>query len=162
MKIPVLQKPEKSSSVGHGIPENPACVPNHPIRLPRTHTRAFRSSKDFAAYYGIPEILPPARTISTLHQSAESPLIDFQTLSSNYLSMLSRNPSDNTNMTDPVAPISASVSLEELCAPVIPDNDVDSDIVESLLATMHGTESSLDFSITVSSLHGSSPSRRPA
>ena len=33
-------------------------VKNHPIRRPRTHTKVFQTSKDLAAYYGIPEILP--------------------------------------------------------------------------------------------------------
>jgi hypothetical protein len=122
-------------------------VLNHPIRRPRTHTKVFQSSKDLAAHYGIPEILPPAPRTSNLHQSVKSPLIDFQTLSSNYLSMLSRNPSDHTNMTDPVAPLPTSISPEELCAPVIPDKDVD---VAKSLPAMLGTESSHDFSITVS------------
>ena len=124
-------------------------VINHPIRRPRTHTKVFQSSKDLAAHYGIPEVLPPApRTLTTHHQQpAKSPIIDFHTLSSNYLSMLSRNPSDNTNMTDPVAPLPTSVSPEELTAPVIPDKDVD--LAKSLPA-MLGTESSLDYSISVS------------
>lgn len=98
-------------------------VLNHPIRRPRTH-KVFQSSKDLAAHYGIPEILPPApRTLT--HHSTKSPIIDFQTLSSNYLSMLSRNPSDNTNMTEPVSPLPTAVSPEELSAPVVPDRDVD-------------------------------------
>ena len=122
-------------------------VLNHPIRRPRTHTQVFQSSRDLAAHYGIPEILPPAPRTSSLHQPVKSPLIDFQTLSSNYLSMLSRNPSDNTNMTtEPVAPLPTSVSPEELCAPVIPDKDVD---VAKTLSAMLGTDS-LDFSSTVS------------
>ena len=125
-------------------------VLNHPIRRPRTLTKVYQSSKDLAAHYGIPEILPPAPRTSTLHQSAKSPLIDFQTLSSNYLSMLSRNPSDNTTMSDPVAPLPTSISPEELCAPVIPDKDVD---VAKSLPAMLGTEFSLDFSITVSDLY---------
>ena len=54
-------------------------VKNHPIRRPRTHTKVFQTSKDLAAYYGVPEILPP--TPRTTH------LTDFHTLSSNYLSM---------------------------------------------------------------------------
>lgn len=99
-------------------------VINHPIRRPRTHTKVFQSSKDLAAHYGIPEILPPTPR-TTHHQPAKSPIIDFHTLSSNYLSMLSRNPSDNTNMTDSVAPLPTSISPEELTAPVIPDKDVD-------------------------------------
>ena len=125
-------------------------VLNHPIRRPRTHTKVFQSSKDLAAHYGIPEILPPAPRTSSLHQSVKSPLIDFQTLSSNYLSMLSRNPSDNTNMpTEPVAPLPTSVSPEELCAPVIPDKDVD---VAKTLSAMLGTDLP-KFSTTVSHLY---------
>ena len=77
---------------------------------------------------------------------SKSPPIGFQTLILNYLSMLSRDPSDNTNLnvTDPVAPLPTSVSLKELSALINPDKDVD--------VTMLGTKSSLDFSITVSSL----------
>jgi hypothetical protein len=120
-------------------------VLNHPIRRPRTHTKVFQSSKDLAAHYGIPEILPPApRTLT--HYSTKSPVIDFHTLSSNYLSMLSRNPSENTNMTEPVVPLPTAVSPEELSAPVIPDKDVD--LAKSLPA-MLGTETSLDYSVTV-------------
>jgi hypothetical protein len=121
-------------------------VLNHPIRRPRTH-KVFQSSKDLAAHYGIPEILPPAPRTLTRRQPAKSPILDFHTLSSNYLSMLSRNPSDNTTMTDPVAPLPTSVSPEELSAPVIPDRDVD---LAKSLPTMLGTESSLDFSMSVS------------
>jgi hypothetical protein len=116
-------------------------VLNHPIRRPRTH-KVFQSSKDLAAHYGIPEILPPAPR--TLTHSTKSPTID---LISNYLSMLSRNPSDNNNMTEPVPPLPTAVSPEELSAPVIPDKDVD--LAKSLPA-MLGTESSLDFSAAVS------------
>ena len=124
-------------------------VINHPIRRPRTHTKVFQSSKDLAAHYGIPEILPPAPRTSNFYQSAKSPTIDFQTLSSNYLSMLSRNPSENTNMTDPVAPLPTLASPEELWAPVIPDKNVD--VVKSLPA-MLGTESSI-FSVTISDVY---------
>ena len=121
-------------------------VINHPIRRPRTHTKVFQSSKDLAAHYGIPEILPP--TPRTVHHQppVKSPLIDFHTLSSNYLSMLSRNPSDNTTMTEPVE-LPTSVSPEELTAPVIPDKDVD---MAKSLPAMLGTDSSIDFSMTVS------------
>ena len=120
-------------------------VLTHPIRRPRTH-KVFQSSKDLAAHYGIPEILPPAPRRLT-HHSTNSSVIDFHTLSSNYLSMLSRNPSDNTNMTEPVASLPTAVSPEELSAPVIPDKDVD--LAKSLPA-MLGTELSLDFSVAVS------------
>ena len=59
-------------------------VKNHPIRRPRTHTKVFQTSKDLAAYYGIPPILPPQEK----HISPTSThLTDFHTLSSNYLSM---------------------------------------------------------------------------
>ena len=123
-------------------------VINHPIRRPRTHTKVFQSSKDLAAHYGIPEILPPTPRTTHHHQPTKSPIIDFHTLSSNYLSMLSRNPSDNTTMTEPVAPLRTSVSPEELTAPVIPDTK-DVDVAKSLPA-MLGTESSHDFCMTVS------------
>ena len=64
--------------------------------------------------------------------------------------MLSRNPSDNTNMTtEPVAPLPTSVIPEELCVPVIPDKDVD---VAKTLSAMLGTDS-LDFCTTVSHLY---------
>ena len=147
-----------SRTFGHlsNLPETPVSsssqlltnhVLSHPIRRPRTHTQVFQSSKDLAAHYGIPEILPPAPRTLTHHQQAKSPINDFQSQLSNYLSMLSRNPSDNTNMTDPVAPLPTSVSPEELTAPVIPDKDVD---VAKSLPAMLGTESSLDFAITMS------------
>ncbi|KAF8811011.1 hypothetical protein BYT27DRAFT_7185124 [Phlegmacium glaucopus] len=126
-------------------------VLTHPIRRPRTHNKVFKSSKDLAAHYGIPEILPPAPTTST-HQSAKSPVnIDFHTLSSNYLSMLSRNPTDNTNMTDPVAPLPTPVDQEELLAPVIPDDD-DDDVAKSL-AAMLGMDSSHHYSATVTQVY---------
>jgi hypothetical protein len=128
-------------------------VLNHPIRRPRTHTQVFQSSKDLAAHYGIPEILPPAPRTLTHHQ-AKSHIIDFHTLSSNYLSMLSQNPSDNTNMTESVAPLPTSVSPEELSAPVIPDRDVDP---AKSLPAMLGTESSLDYPIAVSHHHYMEP-----
>ena len=50
-------------------------------------------------------------------------------------------------MTDPVAPLPTSISPEELCAPVIPDKDVD---MGKSLPSMLGTESSYAFSICVS------------
>jgi len=53
-------------------------------------------------------------------------------------------------MTDPVAPLPTSVSPEELCAPVIPDKDVD---VAKSLPAMLGAESSHGLSITVSDLY---------
>jgi hypothetical protein len=53
--------------------------------------------------------------------------------------MLSRNPSDNTDMTDPVAPLPTSVSPEELTAPVIPDKDVD--VAKSLPAMLAAPQS---------------------
>ena len=121
-------------------------VINHPIRRPRTYPKVFQSSKDLAAHYGIPEILPPTPR-TTHHQPAKPPIIDFHTLRSNYLSMLSRNPCDNTNMTDSVTPLPTSVSPEELSAPVIPDKEVD------VLPTMLGTESFHDISMTVSHLY---------
>ena len=147
---------------GHfsNIPETPVSsssqlltnhVINHPIRRPRTLTKVFQSSKDLAAHYGIPEILPPAPRTTHHQPAARSPISDFHTLSSNYLSMLSRNPSDNTNnMTDPVAPLPTSVSPEELTAPVIPDKDVE--LAKSLPA-MLGTESFHDYSVTASHLY---------
>jgi hypothetical protein len=55
-------------------------------------------------------------------------------------------------MTDQVAPLPTSVSPEELCAPVIPDKDVDRDVAKSLPA-MLGTESFYDFSISVSDVY---------
>lgn len=123
-------------------------VLNHPIRRPRTHSKVFQSSKDLAAHYGIPEILPPAPTTSH-HQSPKPPVhTDFHTMSSNYLSMLSRNPTDNTNMTDPVAPLPTAVA-QELDAPVIPDDD---DEVAKSLAAMLGTETS-HCSVPVTQLH---------
>lgn len=106
---------------------------SHPIRRPRTHNQVFQSSKDLAAHYGIPEILPPAprTTTATIQQSAKSSIhLDFQTLSSNYLSMLSRNPADNTNMTDSTTP-AITVTHEDLGDPVIPDDD---DMAKTLAA----------------------------
>jgi hypothetical protein len=121
-------------------------VLNHPIRRPRTYTKVFQSSKDLAAHYGIPEILPPAPSTSTHRQPVKSPLFDFQTLSSNYLSMLSQNPSENSNMTNPVTSIPTVITPEELSAPVIPDDDVG---VAKSLAAMFGTKLADDFFITV-------------
>ena len=113
-------------------------VLSHPIRRPRAHNQVFQSSKDLAAHYGIPQILPPApRTTTILQSSTRSPIIDFSTLRSSYLSMLSQNPSDNTNMTDPVAPPPTAVTPEDLSAPVISDDDP--------FATMFGMEISHRF-----------------
>ena len=123
-------------------------VLTHPIRRPRTHNQVFQSSKDLAAHYGIPEILPPTPRTAPLHQSAKSPVqLDFQTLSANYLSMLSRKPSDNTNMTESVTSYPTTVTPEELTAPVIPD---EGDVAK--LTTMLGMESHRPF-ITASELH---------
>ena len=125
-------------------------VINHPIRRPRTLNRVFQSSRDLAAQYGIPEILPPAPRTSSHQQPTKSPILDFQTLSSNYLSMLSRNPSDNTNMTDPVTPLPVAVSPEELSAPVIPEEDLG---MATSLPSMLGTHLAHDLANTVTHLH---------
>ena len=147
-----------SRTFGHlpNLPETPVSsssqlltnhVLTHPIRRPRTHNRIF-SSKDLAVQYGIPEILPPPPR-TTLYQSTQSPITDFQTLRSNYLSMLSKNPSDNTNMTASVAPLPTAVSPEELTAPVIPDGGDDA---STSLEAMFGTEPSHYFFTTVAQL----------
>ena len=145
-RLPTL--PETSVSSSSQLLTNH--VISHPIRRPRTHTKVFQSSRDLAAHYGIPEILPPAPRTSNFHQPAKSPLLDFQTLSSNYLSMLSRNPSDNTNMTVPVAPPPVAVSPEELSAPVVPDDNVDT---AKSLAAMLGTQTRHDFSPSLADRH---------
>jgi len=129
-------------------------VINHPIRRPRTYPKVFQSSKDLAAHYGIPEILPPTPR-TTHHQSLKSSITDFHTLSSNYLSMLSRNPSDNTNMTESVAPVRTSVSPEELTAPVIPDKEVD--VSKSLSAMLGVPQSDVREMVTPSLMDDYSP-----
>jgi hypothetical protein len=130
-------------------------VINHPIHRPRTSPKVFQSFKDLAAHYGISKILPPTQR-TTHHQPAKSPIIgDFHTLNSNYLSMLSPNPSDNTNMTESITPLPTSVSPEKLTAPVIPDKEVD---VAKSLSTMLGTETFHDCSMTVSHLDMVTPS----
>ncbi|KDR83189.1 hypothetical protein GALMADRAFT_239027 [Galerina marginata CBS 339.88] len=96
----------------------------HPIRRPRTSNQVFQSSTDLAAHYGIPQILPPApRTTARYLQAPpkqSSPLADFQTLSANYLNMLSKKPTD-TSVAAPSAPVmSSTVSSTELEAPLIP------------------------------------------
>jgi hypothetical protein len=50
--------------------------------------------------------------------------------------MLSRNPADNTNMTDSITP-SMTVTQEELGAPVIPDDD---DMAKTIAAMLAGPE----------------------
>ena len=117
-------------------------VLNHPIRRPWTYNQFF-SSKDLAAQYGIPQILPPApKTLTRQQSQSEKSLIqvDFSTLRSNYLSMLSQNPSDNTNMTDSTAPPAMTATAEELFDPVIPPED---DNIAKTIAAMLGMMTSL-------------------
>jgi hypothetical protein len=100
----------------------PNHVLNHPIRRPsRTSNQVFQSSTDLAAHYGIPQRLPPAPRTTTRYlqppaPQQSSPLPDFQTLSANYLNMLSNKTTDT-----PVAASSTpAMSSTELTAPVIP------------------------------------------
>ena len=97
-------------------------VLTHPIRRPsRTSNQVFQSSTDLAAHYGIPQRLPPAPRTTTRYlqppaPQPSSPLSDFQTLSANYLNMLSNKTTDT-----PVAASSTpAMSSTELTAPVIP------------------------------------------
>ena len=97
-------------------------VLTHPIRRPsRTSNQVFQSSTDLAAHYGIPQRLPPAPRTTTRYlqppaPQPSSPLPDFQTLSANYLNMLSNKTTDT-----PVAASSTpAMSSTELTAPVIP------------------------------------------
>lgn len=93
-------------------------VLNHPIRRPRTSHPIFQSSTDLAAHYGIPQILPPApRTTPTIQQHQPA-LQDFQTLSANYLNMLSKQPTDNNFMVAHNS--STTISPADLEAPVVP------------------------------------------
>ena len=98
-------------------------VLTHPIRRPRTSTQIFQSSTDLAAHYGIPQRLPPAPRTSTRYlqpPQQTSPLPDFQTLSANYLNMLSKQPSD-TSVAAPSTPaMPSTLTPAELTAPVIP------------------------------------------
>ncbi|KAJ3507653.1 hypothetical protein NLJ89_g6185 [Agrocybe chaxingu] len=104
---------------------------NHPIRRPRTST-VFSSATDLAAHYGIPQRLPPApRTTPRQQPPAPKPAQvypDFQTLSANYLNMLSNKPTDNTmaaTSTTNVAAPAAAVTTADLNAPLIPTNAED-------------------------------------
>ena len=116
------------------------------IYLPQLYTPGehYCLNKVLAAHYGIPETLPPAPRTST----AKSPLIDFQTLSSSYLSMLSWSPSVNTKMTDPVAPL-PTLSQPRRGHLIM----MSMWLTSKLLPAMLRTESSLDLSITVSHLY---------
>lgn len=69
--------------------------------------------------------------------------------------MLSRNPSDNTNMTESVAPVRTSVSPEELTAPVIPDKEVD--VSKSLSAMLGVPQSDVREMVTPSLMDDYSP-----
>jgi hypothetical protein len=108
----------------------------HPIRRPRTSANIFQSSTDLAAHYGIPQRLPPAP--STTYQPPSSPkqptpLVDFQTLSQNYLNMLSNKPT-----VAPAAPMDAmatDVSAAELHAPVVPPDTETLHEIAAMLAS---------------------------
>lgn len=107
------------SSFSQPLPNH---VLNHPIRRPRrTSNQIFQSSTDLAAHYGIPQRLPPAPRTTTRYlqppaPKQTSPLPDFQSLSANYLNMLSKKPTE-TSMADSTTP---AMSSAELNAPVIP------------------------------------------
>ena len=131
--LPVINSASSSSSTAtrpFGQPSTPLetsvsgplsnHVLTHPIRRPRTSTQVFQSSTDLAAHYGIPQRLPPAPRTSYLQPQQTSPLPDFQTLSANYLNMLSNKPSD-TSVAAPSTPaMPSTLTPAELTAPVIP------------------------------------------
>jgi hypothetical protein len=74
--------------------------PDHaPINSPRGYpTPVFHSTSALASYHGIPQLLPPApRTTPRnqyTHEEIATPEPDFLTLRTDYLTMLSQNPSD--------------------------------------------------------------------
>ncbi|EDR12074.1 uncharacterized protein LACBIDRAFT_293242 [Laccaria bicolor S238N-H82] len=81
-------------------------VLTYPTRRPPTSNKVFSSSKDLAAHYGIPHILPPApRTVPrrlyitpSSSQPEPSAISDFMSMSKNYQNMLAQKSTD-TSMT---------------------------------------------------------------
>ena len=106
----------------------PNHVLTHPIRRPpRTSNHIFQSSTDLAAHYGIPQRLPPAPRTTTRYlqppvPQQSPPLPDFQTLSANYLNMLSKKPTDTDAASSTPAMSSSTLTPAELNAPVIPSD----------------------------------------
>lgn len=72
----------------------------------RTSNQVFETGEELALHYGIPTLLPPPpqTTHKTLEkqQQPPSPAFDFETLRSNYISMINEKPTDNTMAVDPV------------------------------------------------------------
>ncbi|KAK7462255.1 hypothetical protein VKT23_007857 [Stygiomarasmius scandens] len=103
-----------------------------------TPPKVFASNSELAAHYGIPQSLPkPPTTAPKSVSQREDPVSDFQTLSRNYLNMLSQKPDHNTP-SEEESPAVSSTSLPEqvdMDAPVIPDVDVAQSVVDTLLAS---------------------------
>ncbi|KIM41113.1 hypothetical protein M413DRAFT_445835 [Hebeloma cylindrosporum] len=112
------------TTVSSSSQPTPNHVLTHPIRRPRT--QIFQSPKDLAAHYGIPQRLPPAPRTNTRYlqppssPKQSSPLSDYQTLSANYLIMLSKEPTDSSMAAPSTPAMSSTLAPAELNAPVIP------------------------------------------
>ncbi|KAJ7575552.1 hypothetical protein C8J56DRAFT_974856 [Mycena floridula] len=100
----------------HGFPNSSGIsVPNSPHVL--NNTSSLRTPIfDLTAQYGLPSLFPPPpRLTPKLPQApAVSNLPDFQTLKSNYLSMLSQPSPDNTMAVDSTTPISPAGLLSSI------------------------------------------------
>lgn len=96
----------------------------HSPRRPPTSNKVFSSSKDLAAHYGIPQILPPApRTVpSRLYitpssaEPAPSAISELLSMQQNYLTMLSEKPTD-TSMTAESEPAQSVIEAADVAAP---------------------------------------------
>jgi len=74
-------------------------------RLRTSPNQVFKTGEELALHYGIPTLLPPPPTQKKhQNQPPQSPPLDFNTLCSNYLSMISQNPSDDTMGADNAVP----------------------------------------------------------
>ncbi|KAF9525876.1 hypothetical protein CPB83DRAFT_858776 [Crepidotus variabilis] len=129
----------------------------HPIRRPRTSTSIFQSSTDLAAHYGIPQRLPPAPSTSYQTNTASSkppaPFVDFQTLSQNYLNMLSNKPAETTTAAS-TATMPQTVSDAELNAPLVPSDHETLNEIAALLAASPEFRDMNDFDFMTSPMPG--------
>jgi hypothetical protein len=106
-------------------------VLSHSPRRPPASNKVFSSSKDLAAHYGIPQILPPApRTVpSRLYITPSSPepapsaISEFMSMQQNYLNMLSQKPTD-TSMTAESEPAQPAVAAADMAPPDIMEDAI--------------------------------------
>ncbi|KDR67643.1 hypothetical protein GALMADRAFT_1070341 [Galerina marginata CBS 339.88] len=98
---------------------------------PRMFNQVFQPSTDLEKHYGIPQILPTAPRTPPKQSSA---ITDFQTLSANYLNMLSTKPTDTSVDAPSASAISSTISSTKLEAPLTPYSEPQLQNIADILA----------------------------